>query len=83
MIALKGQPVFLNVEFSELSLFSAHLEFCQFENFLKEFSFQQSSFGYSLSDVHVIGHSLGAHAAGEAGRRTSGTIGRITGRSKQ
>ncbi|XDC66760.1 hypothetical protein R6Z07M_017942 [Ovis aries] len=39
----------------------------------------KSSFKYSLSDVHVIGHSLGAHAAGEAGRRTSGTIGRITG----
>ncbi|OWK07568.1 PNLIP, partial [Cervus elaphus hippelaphus] len=39
----------------------------------------KSSFEYSLSDVHVIGHSLGAHAAGEAGRRTNGAIGRITG----
>ncbi|XP_014641318.1 PREDICTED: pancreatic triacylglycerol lipase-like [Ceratotherium simum simum] len=39
----------------------------------------QSSFSYSPSNVHVIGHSLGAHAAGEAGRRTNGTIGRITG----
>ncbi|XP_054359310.1 pancreatic triacylglycerol lipase [Pongo pygmaeus] len=39
----------------------------------------QSAFSYSPSNVHVIGHSLGAHAAGEAGRRTSGTIGRITG----
>ncbi|KAF5928060.1 hypothetical protein HPG69_015326, partial [Diceros bicornis minor] len=42
----------------------------------------QSSFSYSPSNVHVIGHSLGAHAAGEAGRRTNGTIGRITGWSK-
>ncbi|XP_062958753.1 pancreatic triacylglycerol lipase-like [Cynocephalus volans] len=41
--------------------------------------FLQSSFGYSPSNVHVIGHSLGSHAAGEAGRRTNGTIGRITG----
>nr|XP_012303456.1 pancreatic triacylglycerol lipase [Aotus nancymaae] len=39
----------------------------------------QSAFGYSPSDVHIIGHSLGSHAAGEAGRRTNGTIGRITG----
>uniref|UniRef100_A0A673TKC3 Triacylglycerol lipase n=1 Tax=Suricata suricatta TaxID=37032 RepID=A0A673TKC3_SURSU len=39
----------------------------------------KSAFGYSPSDVHIIGHSLGAHAAGEAGRRMNGTIGRITG----
>ncbi|XP_072828463.1 pancreatic triacylglycerol lipase [Vicugna pacos] len=39
----------------------------------------KSSFGYSLSNVHIIGHSLGSHAAGEAGRRTNGTVGRITG----
>ncbi|XP_047617070.1 pancreatic triacylglycerol lipase [Phacochoerus africanus] len=39
----------------------------------------KSSLGYSPSNVHVIGHSLGSHAAGEAGRRTNGTIGRITG----
>ncbi|XP_033617288.1 pancreatic triacylglycerol lipase isoform X2 [Fukomys damarensis] len=39
----------------------------------------KSEFGYSPSNVHVIGHSLGSHAAGEAGRRTNGTIGRITG----
>ncbi|XP_011357615.1 pancreatic triacylglycerol lipase [Pteropus vampyrus] len=39
----------------------------------------QSAFQYSPSDVHIIGHSLGSHAAGEAGRRTNGTIGRITG----
>ncbi|XP_013371212.1 PREDICTED: pancreatic triacylglycerol lipase isoform X1 [Chinchilla lanigera] len=39
----------------------------------------QSQLEYSPSDVHVIGHSLGSHAAGEAGRRTNGAIGRITG----
>uniref|UniRef100_A0A8C0BE76 Triacylglycerol lipase n=1 Tax=Buteo japonicus TaxID=224669 RepID=A0A8C0BE76_9AVES len=33
---------------------------------------------YSPADVHIIAHSLGAHAAGEAGRRVPG-IGRITG----
>ncbi|KAG8435840.1 hypothetical protein GDO86_013694, partial [Hymenochirus boettgeri] len=37
-----------------------------------------SNFGYSPSNVHIIGHSLGAHAAGEVGKRRSG-ISRITG----
>ncbi|XP_055976711.1 pancreatic triacylglycerol lipase [Sorex fumeus] len=41
--------------------------------------FLQSSLDYSVSNVHIIGHSLGSHAAGEAGRRTNGTIARITG----
>uniref|UniRef100_A0A8C5WI38 Triacylglycerol lipase n=1 Tax=Leptobrachium leishanense TaxID=445787 RepID=A0A8C5WI38_9ANUR len=37
-----------------------------------------SNFGYSPSNVHVIGHSLGAQAAGEVGKRRRG-LGRITG----
>uniref|UniRef100_U6CVP5 Triacylglycerol lipase n=1 Tax=Neovison vison TaxID=452646 RepID=U6CVP5_NEOVI len=35
-------------------------------------------FGYSPSKVHLIGHSVGAHLAGEAGSRVPG-LGRITG----
>ncbi|KAM9282054.1 inactive pancreatic lipase-related protein 1-like [Cariama cristata] len=35
-------------------------------------------YGYSPANVHIIAHSLGAHAAAEAGRRRPG-IGRITG----
>ncbi|NWY64102.1 LIPR3 protein, partial [Erithacus rubecula] len=38
----------------------------------------QRMFGYSPYEIHLIGHSLGAHTAGEAGRRIRG-IGRITG----
>ncbi|XP_069835797.1 pancreatic lipase-related protein 2-like [Dendropsophus ebraccatus] len=38
----------------------------------------QEELGYSPSNVHLVGHSLGAHAAGEAGRRLPG-VRRITG----
>ncbi|XP_072851604.2 inactive pancreatic lipase-related protein 1 isoform X1 [Pogona vitticeps] len=37
-----------------------------------------TKYGYSPSMVHLIGHSLGAHLFGEAGKRRPG-IGRITG----
>ncbi|XP_058155592.1 pancreatic lipase-related protein 2 [Dasypus novemcinctus] len=39
----------------------------------------QTQLGYDPDDVHLIGHSLGAHAAAEAGRRLGGRAGRITG----
>ncbi|XP_075280432.1 pancreatic lipase-related protein 2 [Opisthocomus hoazin] len=38
----------------------------------------QKTLSYSPSEIHLIGHSLGAHTAGEAGRRIRG-IRRITG----
>ncbi|NWR78135.1 LIPR3 protein, partial [Centropus unirufus] len=38
----------------------------------------QNIFKYSPSVIHIIGHSLGAHTAGEAGRRIQG-VRRITG----
>ncbi|XP_061490365.1 inactive pancreatic lipase-related protein 1-like [Rhineura floridana] len=47
-------------------------EVAYFVNVLK------TKYGYSPSMVHFIGHSLGAHAAAEMGRRVPG-IGRITG----
>nr|CAD7259585.1 unnamed protein product [Timema shepardi] len=48
------------------------LEVAYFINYL------QSTFGLDPADVHLIGHSLGAHTAGYAGERIVG-LGRITG----
>ncbi|XP_069755490.1 inactive pancreatic lipase-related protein 1-like [Narcine bancroftii] len=38
----------------------------------------QSNYNYTLPDIYLVGHGLGAHSAGEAGRRKPG-IARITG----
>lgn len=35
--------------------------------------------GTSPRNFHVIGHSLGSHAAGQAGRLLAGSLGRISG----
>ncbi|KAM9197643.1 pancreatic lipase-related protein 2-like [Dugong dugon] len=35
--------------------------------------------GQGPENVHLIGHSLGSHAAGEAGKRLKGSVARITG----
>ncbi|XP_050442777.1 pancreatic lipase-related protein 2-like isoform X2 [Adelges cooleyi] len=35
--------------------------------------------GLDLKNVHLIGHSLGAHTAGFAGKKLQGQVGRITG----
>ncbi|XP_054843592.1 lipoprotein lipase [Eublepharis macularius] len=39
----------------------------------------EEQFGYSLNNVHLLGYSLGAHAAGIAGKLTNRKISRITG----
>lgn len=41
--------------------------------------FLESAAQVSYDDVHVLGHSLGAHVAGYTGNYLSGKLGRITG----
>lgn len=41
--------------------------------------FMVSNMGLSYNKVHIIGHSLGAHTAGYAGKFTKGRVARITG----
>lgn len=38
--------------------------------------------GGRLADIHIIGHSLGAHTAGSTGRQMDGKVGRITGKMR-
>ncbi|KAI9587817.1 hypothetical protein GQX74_003663 [Glossina fuscipes] len=42
------------------------------ENFIKKFNIEKS-------EIHIIGHSLGAHIAGCVGHYFSGSLGRVTG----
>lgn len=39
--------------------------------------------GLSSTNVHIIGHSLGAHAAGFTGKRLNTTLGRISGEFRE
>lgn len=43
-------------------------------------SLLQEQFNYPLNNVHLLGYSLGAHAAGIAGSLTKKKVNRITGK---
>jgi lipoprotein lipase len=53
------------------------------KSFKKFFSFfpPQEEFNYPLDNVHLLGYSLGAHAAGIAGSLTNKKVNRITGKN--
>jgi len=46
----------------------------------KQSSPLQEKFNYPLNNVHLLGYSLGAHAAGIAGSLTKKKVNRITGK---
>lgn len=52
----------------------------QYQTLLFGFFFQEK--GLSLSSIHMIGVSLGAHISGFVGANMNGSIGRITGKSR-
>lgn len=47
---------------------------------LFSFLLPQEEFNYPLDNVHLLGYSLGAHAAGVAGSLTNKKVNRITGK---
>lgn len=48
--------------------------------YLADFIKWLKNMGVSLDDIHLVGHSMGAHVAGVgAGRVKNGKVGRITG----
>lgn len=50
------------------------------KHYVKLLNFLTDDFGADPMDIHLIGHSLGAHISGFAGRRVrKGKVGRITG----
>ncbi|XP_046738807.1 pancreatic lipase-related protein 2-like isoform X2 [Diprion similis] len=49
------------------------------EHLGKLLAFLEDDGNVSLSNVHILGHSLGAHVAGVAGSMVSGRVGRVTG----
>jgi hypothetical protein len=53
-----------------------------FDHTPRSFSFiaPQEEFNYPLDNVHLLGYSLGAHAAGVAGSLTNKKVNRITGK---
>ncbi|NP_001166449.1 lipoprotein lipase precursor [Cavia porcellus] len=49
------------------------------EDVARFINWMEDEFKYSVDNVHLLGYSLGAHAAGVAGSRTNTKVSRITG----
>lgn len=56
------------------------LMFCHLVSNFKQIILLQEQFNYPLNNVHLLGYSLGAHAAGIAGSLTKKKVNRITGK---